>query len=204
MHEPSTLEVIICLSHEHGYCKLLLQYRPDRSYVKLLALLIDKDFYRDEPGKTMIKKIAADFGCDSGKIAKWLREAFSDIFELNIGKPELFQKEGIKVTLYLMWYDNACRFHTSLPVLPRQYEMVNMFFLRAKFGLEYFWVKEVVHGIEAGSVEISLMLEGGFVNKYRELMVDKALFRRDMTSYEMDSKTDHEVDTELRKLYRHS
>ena len=48
--------------------------------------------------------------------------------------------------------------------------------MKAKLGIDYFWVKKVEHSIFDFESEICIWLEGGFLNKYREFAFEKISF----------------------------
>lgn len=202
LHEPSTHEIFYCLSNMSSYAKILSRQSSEKQYVNFLHWLIEKDFYSTRTEKISIKKIATDFKSDSAKVTKWIHEIYEDIFELNNDKPELFQTEGIKVTMYFRSYDNTCTLFTSLIVLPREFETIRMYFVKAKVGIDYFWVKKVEHTVEEDKTEITLWLEGGFLNKYREFALDKALFQGWIHFMDVYDKHSFELDDELKKIYK--
>ncbi|MDP4286235.1 MAG: hypothetical protein Q8891_17635 [Bacteroidota bacterium] len=140
-HTPSTPEILICLNCMPLYKRILADHRAGKLYSDFLKWLIEKDLYKVLEEKITIKKIAADFKNDTARVTKWIREICDDIFELNYEKPELFQKSGTKVDVDFRNYDDYCTFYTSLPVVPREFEKVSFPFVKAKVGIEWFWVK---------------------------------------------------------------
>lgn len=201
-HEPSTHEIFGCLSSMPKYSEILSIKNQDKPYTEFLKWLVGKDFYNSSNEKITVKKMASDFKSESSKITKWIHEIYDDIFELNYDEPTLFQKDGVKVALYMKHYDDACTFFTSLPVIPRQYETVRFHFVQAKMGLDYYWVKKVEHAIEDGNAEVTLWLQGGFLNKYREFALDKALFQGWIHFMDVYHKQEFELDEEIKKIYR--
>src|SRR5688572_4361075 len=157
-HEPSTYEIFYCLSKMPSFSKVLAEQIEDKPYVNFLRWLIDKNFYNDRTEKITIKKIATDFKCDSTKVTKWIKEIYEEIFELNFDKPELFQGNGLKVGMYIRYYDDGCTIYTTMPVLPREFETVKIPFVKGKVGTDHFWVKKVEHEIEDDVAEVTLWL----------------------------------------------
>src|SRR5258705_801909 len=188
LHEPSTHEIFQCLSGMPAYSKILLGNKPDEPYADFLKSLIQVNFYNSEEEKISIKMLATDFKTNTSKATKWINEIYQDIFELNCDKPELFQGDGIKVTLYMKAYDNHCNFYTTMPVLPREFETLRFPFAHGKVGSDYFCVKKVEHEIDESSVAITLWLECGVLNKYREFAFDKALFQGWISFMEVHQK----------------
>jgi len=202
VHEPSTHEIFRCLCGMPAYSKTLLENKPGKSFTDFLRWLIEVNFYNDEEGKITIKKLAAGFKTDTAKATRWINEIYQEIFELNYDKPELFQGDGIKVTLYMKSYDNHCSFDTTIPVVPREFETLRFPFVHGKVGIDYFWVKKVEHEIGDNSYTVTIWLEGGFLNKYREFALDKALFQGWIGFMEIYEKHSFELDEEIKKIYR--
>lgn len=203
IHHPSTTEIFNCLSCMPTYSKLLLVQYPNKPYSAILHWLIDNNFYNDRNEKSTIKMISADFKTDAAKVTKWLKEIYEQLFELNHDKPELFQTNGVKVYLIIQNYDSSCYIYTSLPVLPREFETIRFAFVKGKVGTDNFWVKKVEHEIVEDSVEVIIWLEGGFLNKYREFALDKALFQDRIHFMDVFNLQQYEIDKELKMLYRH-
>lgn len=202
LHRPSTQEVLTCLRGMTIYSKILLENSTDISCKDFLRWLIDVNYHKDNPEKVTIKRLATDFKTDSSKVTKWVNEVYHGIFMLNTDRPELFQKEGLKVCFYIKSYDNSCSFYTTVNALPRLFETVRFPFVHAKIGTDYFWVKKVVYEIDEDAFSTTLWLEGGFVNLYREFLVDKALFYGEIGIMDEHQKHSFELDQMLKSIYR--
>lgn len=200
-HNPSTHEIFICLKYMPHFPKILADHSADKLYSEFLKWLIAEDFYNNRGERITIKKIATDFKTDTARVTKWIKEIYADIFGLNYDKPELFLTSGTKVCLYFSYYDDSCTFWASLQVIPREFETVRFPFVKAKVGIDFFWVKKVEHEITDESM-VTIWLQGGFVNKYREFALDKALFQKWIHFMDVHHKNDFELDDEIRKIYR--
>lgn len=201
-HEPSTIETFLCISSMPEWVKLLIHAEPDKPYIEMLKGLAERDFYNDRNERLTIKKIATDLKIETSKVTKWLNAVYQDIFDLNENKPELFNKNGIPVTLYLHHFDDSAAFKISLPALPREYEMFRFYFAKAKMGTDYFWVHRVEHSIEADAYEVCIWLRGGLTNKFREFLYDKAMFYNRIGFMDAMNKTEWQIDDELRSIYK--
>ena len=201
-HKPSTNEIFTCLANMPSYSEILLQKKQDKPYKEFLGGVIQKNFYINHSEKITVKKMASDCKAETSKITKWIHEIYHDIFELNNDEPSLYQKEGIKVALYMKHYDDACTFLINLPVIPREYETIRFHFVQAKMGIDYFWVKKIEHTIDNENAEVTLWLQGGFLNKFREFALDKALFQGWIHFMDVYHKQEFELDEEIKKIYR--
>ena len=65
--------------------------------------------------------------------------------------------------------------------------------------VHHFWVKRIVH--EVGS-ETAIALEGGYLNRYREFALEKALFQGRLGLLDVIKKDSFEIDKELKTIYR--
>ena len=73
--------------------------------------------------------------------------------------------------------------------------------MKTKVGIDRFWVKKVDHEIGDESI-ITIWLQGGTVNKYREFAVDKALFQGWIHFMDVYHKDEFELDDRIRKIYK--
>lgn len=202
VHEPSTHEIFKCLCSMPMYSKILLEQKLAKPYNDFLSWLIDKNFYKGHDEKITIKRISADFKSDTVKVTKWIKDIYEQIFDLNYDRPELFQCNGVPVCLYLKYFDSSCDFYTSFPVLPREFETVRIPFTAAKAGTNLFFVKRIEYEFEYGKAKITLLLEGGIINKYREFAIDKALFQGWIHFTDIFELQSYEIDEKIRKFYR--
>ncbi len=201
-HEPSTHEIFYCLSYMPEYAKILAAENNKKPYYQFLTWLIEKDFYKERNENLSIKQISSAFNSDTAKVTKWIKLIYEDIFDLNFDKPELFQHDGLKIEMYMRHFDDRCTIKTTLPVLPREYETIRFPFVKAKLGTDQFWVKTVEHKIEGENQSVFLWLEGGYINRYREFALDKALFEGWIHFMDLYHKHSFELDDELKRIYR--
>ena len=202
LHEPSTHEIFYCLQGMPAYSKILADQNPNKPYTNFLRWLIERNFYNEREDKVTIKRIATDFKSDSTKVTKWIKEIYEEIFELNYDKPELFQENEVNLCMYIRHYDSGCSFYTSLPILPREFETIRFPFVKGKVGADHFWVKKVEHEIVDDIATVTLWLDGGTLNKYREFALDKALFQGWIHFMDVYDKHSFELDDEIKKIYR--
>lgn len=202
IHKPSTQDVFNSLSGSPNYSEILLANKSDLPYSDFLRWLVENKYFKDRSSRITVKGMAADFKSDAAKISKWLRQIYDDIFELNESNPELFQKEGIKVKLNFKTYDSRVNFHTSLPALPRIHETVVAYFFHAKLNANYYWIDDIEHVFHNGVMQIIVFLKGGFINRYREFLLDRAVFEEYISLYEAMTNYDFRIDEKLKKYYQ--
>ena len=203
LHQPSTQEIFHCLADMPEWPKLLMHHGSSKPYSDFLSWLIQINFKNESEERIGIKGLANEFKSEPVKITKWIHAIYEDLFELNYEQPHLFQSTGIPVSLYMSHYDDSCSFNLSLPTIPRAYETFRFFFIKAKAGTDHFWVKQVDHTVGESKTEITVWLEYGFANRYRELALDKAIFLEMMRSMDKYDKYAFQIDEKLRELPIH-
>jgi hypothetical protein len=201
-HQPSTLQVFYCIRAIPSWVVLLVNNEPDKPYIKMLKVLIERNFYKDQESEIYIKNIAKDLKLDSNKVSKWLKDAYHDIFELNGTKPELFYGTGVPVNLFMKYYDDHADLRITLPVIPREFESFGFYFVKAKVGTDNFWVHRIEHSYGEDGYEIFIWLRGGFMNKYRELLFDKAMFYDRIPFKDAIHNTENQNDEKLKRIYK--
>jgi hypothetical protein len=174
-----------------------------KPYQNFLSNLISVSFYKELDRRTTIKHMAEQFGFKRELITKWIKEMYEDIFDLNWNKPELFEEEGIMHELYFKGYRDSTGLRLWLKTTPRVYEKIDLFFLDAKLGCRSFWVKDVHHDLDDSQHIISVHLEGGILNKHRELLVDRALFEGVLGWMDAHQGRESAIDKQLLLFYKH-
>jgi hypothetical protein len=201
-HEPNTHEILYSLEAMPKWVGILLQ-NSAKAYCPFIKWYADKNFYKERTDRISIKQLSKDYAlADSAKITQWIGEAYNDILELHADQPELFTGTGIKVNCYCKYFDDATSLVLWFPVIPRMYEEVRIEFVKAKVGVEYFWVEKVTYGVDNDNVEITLYLKGGFANQYRHMLLQRAEFEGVLSLREQHMNPDWENDKELLEYYR--
>ncbi len=199
VHQATTLEYLYCLGDMLIWSQVLYDHNNAKSYNDFLKWILQRNYFKDEE-KISIKKISELSDYPSVKISKWLREIYEDIFELNEVEPQLFYSKGnVQVEFHFKYFDSYTSFKTSLQVLPRQYETFDFFFVKAKMGISFFWVKDVRYIIGENETNVIISLAGGLVSVYREFALSKALFEGTLDFMDIYQKYDYEIDNHLRK-----
>jgi hypothetical protein len=200
LHRPTTLETFYCLCDTPTWTETLIGL--NKPYESFLIKLKDRKYFEDNKEKTTIKWMSAQMGFEITKVTKWIRLIYDDIFELNYDNPEKFMTEGIPCELHFKNYDDFASMRVWLNAIPRKYESLQFYFLKAKIGTDRFWVHNVTHDISDGKQVISISLRGGFCNEYREQLVQRAYFDGTLTLWGDRDKFDFEIDRILSERYR--
>jgi hypothetical protein len=164
--------------------------------------LISQEFYKSDPKRITVFKLSKDFAKPSRNIKLWITQVYDDIFELNEASPHLFQKDGIKVSMYFKNYDSFTGLDISVICIPRESEQISFPFVKAKVGTDTFYVNRVRH-VFGPDPSVEIWVQGGFLNKYREFILDKAEFLGRIGWMDLHHQTPFEIDERLRKIYPH-
>lgn len=197
---PTAHEILNSLADMPAWSKTLYDH-TDAAYKVLLALIIENNFYRREQKKTM-GAIAKITGIDQGKLKKWLVKIYDDLIALNYEQPALFKSPGIRHLLVMTNMRNECQLNVWLPSTPRKGDEIEIYLMKAKLDCYLYTVTRITYEITNNETHITLSLEGGTRNPYRDWLLHRAWFeqrigynfKRDLTELEMDEL--------LRKLYK--
>lgn len=202
-HEPGTHEILYCLEAMPKWVSILLQ-NSDKQYRDFIKWYAEKYFKNESGGKVTIQNLAKEFGISgSSKITKWITEAYNDIFKLQTDSPDLFKEEhGVKLDFFIKNHDDSACVSLWMPVVPRVYEEMYLPFLKAKVGIEYFWVEKILYSVDGSETEITAWLNGGFVNRYREMLMHRADFENKIGLYDNHQLSNYEIDEKLMRWYK--
>ena len=166
--------------------------------------LNDNRFFVDRESKMTMKQLSKEYGqADAPKITKWIHEAYNDILFFHEESPDIFNTDfGIRQKYYIKYGDNIAGLTMWLPVVPRMYEEVRIPFLRAKIGIDFFWVYNVQYEVIETRMDICIWLRGGLPNPYREMLLQRAKFEGKYGLWDEKDKYDFEIDKELLEFYR--
>jgi len=91
-------------------------------------------------------------------VTKWLGEIYQDVFDLNFDRPDLFKDEGLRHELYLKSNHGSATLSVWLKSTPRLYERLDIYFVKAKLGIDFFWVKAFITQLMTANIQ----LQSGF------------------------------------------
>ncbi len=202
-HEPSTHDLLMSLESMPQWIDVLL-LNTDKPFCPFIKWYSDQGFSKGISGKLTMKQISIEFGkANGGKITKWVKDAYNEILELHLHNDELFKEPaGIKQNYYIQHYSDVANLTLWLPVVPRIYEVIHIPFLKAKFGLDHFWIDLVDYDITRDGLDITIWLKGGFPNRYKDMLYYKAVFQDRLPFMSKYHMFDFEINETLLKLSR--
>lgn len=207
-HIVKSADYIDSLISEYQWLNMLKG--KDKPYESLLDYLmklgefesLDEDNYSRT--KRQITHIANELNCKNTHITKWLPKIYDDIFTLNNEAPELFYKEN--ALKYVFSFNSDCGYSYGLqlwmPIILNKYDTFIFNFIKAKVNQSHFWVKNVSVIHEYGKLYYQIDLKGGYLNSYRELLLEKVKFINAISWHDLIESSDYDLDDKLREYER--
>ena len=210
-NNPAIREIIYALDDERQWLELVRE--DGKPYTKLIDFLLSEPVHDDDTDPELLKSMtvtcyAARLGEKQATVNKWLRQIYTDIFELNQKHPELFVNPGEQLCS-LHYYCNSEKsgflFYIGLKCIPRVGDEIDFYFPRAVVDSSALIVKEITHKFEHGTTVIEIELGRRYYkgSSYRNLLIDKALFMGWM-QFEDIFLPDYELDAKLKKEFGHT
>jgi hypothetical protein len=201
-HKRSTKDYIISLGSMPAWCEILLN-NVKKPYNDFLQFLIDTQFYKNRNKPLVIKDVIRDYGKDSNKVCKWIQLIYAHLVMLNENEPHLFKAPGLRHEIYYKNYDSYGAVTIWLERTPQVFEGFVFPFAKAEVGEVNFFVESVEHRVDKNEHVIHLQLEAGRANRYRELLMERALFYQHITFTDIIQKYPFQIDEKLKSCYRY-
>ena len=205
---PAIRDIIFALDEERLWMELVRE--DGKPYSKLIDFLLKEPVYNEDSDPEVVKKMtvtsyAARLGEKQSTVNKWLRQIYTDIFELNQKHPEQFVHPGEQMCTFHYYSEmdeSGFRFHLGLKFIPRVGDRIDFYFPQAVTDSPSLIVKQVTHRYEQGSMVTEIELGRRYYNgsSYRNLLIDKALFLG-LLEFEDSFLPDYELDKKLKKVY---
>lgn len=206
---PGIREIIYALDEERQWLKLVRQ--NGKAYAKLidffLSLLpIDEDSGSASLQKMTVAMISAQVGEKPSVVNKWFRQIYTDIFDLNEKRPELFVNPGelmCSLSYYNKQDNSGFWFNIGVKSIPKVGDIVDFYFPKAVTDSSSFIVKDISHVYKNGMMEIQVQLGKKYFrgSSYRKLLIDKALFLG-LISLGDAYDPEYALDEKLMKLFK--
>ena len=206
---PAIREIIYALDEERQWMELVRE--DGKPYTKLIDFLLSEPIHDDDTDPEIIKRMtvtnySARLGEKQATVNKWLRQIYTDIFELNQKHPELFVNPGEQMCSFHYYSESdksGFLFYLGLKCIPRVGDRIDFYFPQAVTDSSDLIVKDVTHKFEHGSMVVELNLGRRYYRgcSYRDLLIDKALFMN-WISFEDKYLPDYELDDKLKMIFR--
>jgi hypothetical protein len=201
VYTAKTKEFLHSLESEYQWLDFLKGH--NKAYEPLLNIVQQQGRKGEEdvtPSPT-IAQIAKELNESSAKVSKWLSQIYSDLYELNDERPELFKVPGKRYELrfkntytsqyghFTLWLDQTLTYKNKF----------EWHFINAKLGEYNYYVHEIDHSHRKGELITTIYLKSGFYNSYRETLLNKAEFMHLLDFDERFHLNDYQLDHILRE-----
>lgn len=185
---PSIRDIKVSLFSEYQWISLLSGRGKPYDHiidglVKIGEYWNSEDSDREDGAFTM-KWMAEKLHETSAHVSKWIRAIYEDLFELNDIEPELFVADGEILCGFLLSgfrEERYCFLSFGLPALPHVGDTMDICFVRAALGCDFFYIKGIRHNRQGGKTSIMIDCEAGTeLNRFREFLLDKARFMNEI------------------------
>ncbi|WP_271766764.1 hypothetical protein [Aquimarina algiphila] len=172
-------------------------YRDNEKYQTLIQFLCAKDYYNDEDLLyPTLKEVEVGTGIASHKVRKQIKEIYNSFFDFETEYS--FDFSSIEVWFNAEYYKRYASFKClNLNYIPRVGENIDLPFLRAKVGTNYFYVKEIRHFFENNIQRVEIYLKPGSYNSYWQYRLDKALELKEIGYGEIYSLYEYQIKERL-------
>lgn len=199
-YKASTKDILWALVLESQWLDLISDVDKDEDsligFLQKQSRKADANEYWDFP----IKAIAEEIGISPVKITKILNKLYVEIWELNLSNPKLFFPNLNYASFNFTdnYTKNTLTFNLNLTHPISVGDKFIWGFLKGKFGDVSFKVLSRHHEHTFGYSTISINLNNGISNSYRELLIEKARFLNLIRFDEMAALSDYKIDQLLR------
>lgn len=147
-----------------------------------------------------IKDISIKSGINASKVSKWISKIYDDLIELNWNTPQLFKKAGYihHVFSFSTLYGYFYGINLWLPCRVQTDDFMTFSFIRAKVNSYNFYAERVSFEHQYGEVIIQVDLKFGWIyNRYRQLLIDKLYFTKELSIEDIFNKNSFDLDKKL-------
>jgi hypothetical protein len=154
---------------------------------------------KDSPN---LKTIAAESGIEYTRVKKQLESIYYDICDLNRKEPKRFLRPGQRLyEVFFHYRKTSASFFIGLDETPSVGDSFDFPFIFPQLKIAFFGVGSVDHELIDGEHTISLTAGILEMNKYKDLLMDKALMLGNITIEERIGFVSQDLLRKLVKLY---
>ena len=177
--------------------QVLEHFKGEERYQKLLIYLTEKDYLNDNNiSLPTFKEIEQHTGIKTYHIRKQLNDMYAELFDME----KDFQFNFNKCVIYfnIKYLDNytaiKCK---NLTHLPRIGENIDLPFVKAKVGCDFFYVDDIRHGFNEKKQTIDIFLKCGMFNSFWHHRLHEAKEKRELPFQEFYELSDYELKKRL-------
>ncbi|WP_223550508.1 hypothetical protein [Aestuariivivens sp. NBU2969] len=172
-------------------------FKGNQKYKELIDFMMSNDFLESDEPIPSLKQIGIDLDLKPYTLRKLIQDLYNEVFDIEKENFLVFNKTEIYFDLNYFENDRGYFKCNNLPYLPRVGENIDIPFLHAQVGTNYFYVDHIRHSFEADIQRIFISLKSGMYNKYFHYEKYKAFEERRISSHDLFYKNDVTIKRKL-------
>lgn len=172
-------------------------YKNYPEYLPIVQFINSKDFLNDDNLKIpTLKELESLLEIPTHKLRKLIKNMYMRLFEYENSLDLRFPDK--EYHFYVKYFENyASVIFKDLHPVPRVGETVSLPFLKAKVGIDYFFVEDISHAYYDSKTVVDIRLKVGSYNLYWHFRKHEALEKREISFHDYYDKSDWELKREL-------
>jgi len=167
-----------------------------KAYDRMLSYILEKDYYNDDELQfPTIKFLMTYLGLNEYQVRKQLEQIYHDLIYSHKGR-DIIETEYV---FYLSNFDNNHSLRlSSLPVIPRIGERVQIPYFNAFMGTMVYYVEDIQYEFEDNKMSVNFILAGGIYNLYWHWRKDEAKLKEELDFMDFHKLHDYEIKKRLK------
>ncbi|WP_204345541.1 hypothetical protein [Psychroserpens algicola] len=141
-------------------------FSKNDKYKQLIEFMLSKDFIDSDEYLPSLKQIGIELNIKPYTLSKLIKDLYNEVFDLEKENYLEFNKPEIYFDLNYFENDRGYFLCKNLAYIPRVGENIDIPFLKAQVGTDYFYVDSIRHSLDTNVQRIFISLKSGLYNKY--------------------------------------
>lgn len=190
-HTPK--DVLPCLIEIRS--QVIRYYKPQNKYPEWMTIFSEEAYFSDENTHLTFKDISKITGLSTAKLGKQLLAMYEELFNaVEDQNAFIFRFDQPEIIVHASYLKKNVTFRMDgLAKIPRRGEQLHLFFLKAQFGINVFYVEDVQHEFFDDKHLITVVICGGFYNAYWEYEKAKAMEEGRVDFWDLHTKHEFEL-----------
>lgn len=166
-------------------------------YKPLVYLICSKDYLNDDNLKIpTFKELETEIGIPIHKLRKLIKNMYLKLFEYEDSLDLRFPEKEYR--FYVKYYNNyASVIFKELNPMPKIGESVRIPFLKAKVGMDYFFVEDITHTYYDLKTIVDIKLQVGSYNLFWHFRKHEALEKGEISFHDYFNKSDWQLKEDI-------
>jgi len=141
-------------------------FKDNEKYNQLIEFMLSKEFLESDEPIPSLKQIGIDLELKPHTLRKLIKDLYNQVFDIEKDNFLKFNKTEIYFDLNYFENDRGYFQCKNLAYLPRVGENIDIPFLKAQLGTDYFYVDSIRHSFDSNVQRVFISLKSGLYNKY--------------------------------------